>query len=171
MSEILGREKSHLEEEFRTIHSSYMLLKDYLEKGAQGAQKTSYYPGKAPERKLRFGEFLYYYRYIDWDTLIRAIVWQARSSPKIGEIAVRLGYLTRENVNGILKKSAFREKFGETGLRLGLINNTRLNILIVFQGIAGKKIGGYFVENGIFTARWINQKLSEQIMHNIQCKV
>ena len=118
LSEVLGLEKSRLEEEFKTVVSSYLLLKDYIEKGLPFKLGTSYYPGNVPKRKLRFGEFLYYNKHIDWDTLIRAVVWQARSRPRLGEIAVR-GYLTRDNVIRILKKIGIEGKIRGSGFENG----------------------------------------------------
>jgi AcrR family transcriptional regulator len=123
--------------------------------------------GTVPRRRLRFAQYLYHSRIIDWTTLCDALRWQCRLRPRIGDIARRLRYLTHDDVCEILRHRGADERFGEAALRLRKLDARRLLVLLGNQQLLDRPIGGYFVERGILTRGELQELLRRHIVHNI----
>lgn len=123
-------------------------------------------PAALPEEKLLFGRFLYRLGIIDWRQLIMALAWQKSGRPRIGELGVKMGYLNRHAVLMILKKSVRTGAFGITAHKMGLLSAEQVRQLLLQQKRQQKKIGRFFVENGLLNSRQLTDLLSQCQQHN-----
>ncbi|OHD12594.1 MAG: hypothetical protein A2086_16050 [Spirochaetes bacterium GWD1_27_9] len=137
------------------------------------AQQTNYvkiyFSGIFPKRRLRFSEYLYYSKLIDWHTMIRSLVWQYKLRPRIGEIGVDFNFLKKEDITDILKNIKPNEKFGDTAVRMQLLTNFQLNVILGKQKNYNLPIGKFFIEEGIFTINQISKLLIEHKEFNLRC--
>ncbi|MFW5850220.1 MAG: hypothetical protein ACOCXN_10685 [Spirochaetota bacterium] len=127
-----------------------------------------YYSGRVPETELRFVQFLYYHRVIDWRTMIDAITWQYRVRPKMGEIGRAYEFMSFEGVTKVLRASPQGELFGSTALRLGLLDRRQLQVVLGKQYRLNYPIGRYFVEKGILSRPEIDHLLVQHRRHNLK---
>lgn len=137
------------------------------------AQKNSgkefFYIGNSlPRRSLRLGEYLFCRRLISWETLIKAIAWQYRHRPRLGEIALDLDYLTHRDIREILKKKCLNEPFGQAAVRLGFLNDYRCLVLLGRQRRYGVPLGRFFLDRGIVTEAELERYVQENRLHNLR---
>ena len=183
---VTGMNEDFLNEKFKKINNAYHFLLEIMKREKKiifedirkskppkkqpgGFQdKTLYYEGHIPGRKLRFAQYLYYRGIIDWKTLINAIVWQTGTRPRFGEIGIKQGYLSKNDVVEILKHGRFDEKFGETALKNGFISSYRRNVILGTQKNYNCPIGKFFTENGILSDKKLEELLFEKERHNFQ---
>lgn len=121
-----------------------------------------------PEEKLLFGRFLYRMNIIEWRHLLRALAWQKTGRPKIGELGIKLGYLDRSSVLTILKKSIKAGPFGVTAFNLGLLSKDEVYELLRRQKRQEKKIGQFFIEQGLLSEMELQQLLWQCAKHNLR---
>ncbi len=119
-----------------------------------------------PERILPFGRFLYYLGVIQWRQLVQALTWQKTGRFKIGELGVRQGYLDRNSVGIILKNSRVSGSFGLTAVKLGLLTREEVRELLLRQKHQQKKIGQFFLENGVLSRMELEVLLRQCRNHN-----
>ncbi len=62
---------------------------------------------------------LFYSGLVSWKTYIKALIWQRRQRPLIGQIALHWGLLTLPDIRDILAARRLGEKFGESAVRQG----------------------------------------------------
>ncbi len=129
-------------------------------------RKPVYYAGQVPNRELLLGQFLYYSRLISWQALIRAIAWQKRLSPKMGQIALKWGLLSENQITYILKNKPFGERFGDFALRHGLLTHYHLFALLGKQRLSHRKIGDYFIGTGNISPFLLRKMALKQLNHN-----
>lgn len=127
-----------------------------------------YHIGNTPNRKLRLGEFLYYSKLISWRTLISSIVHQYKMRPKIGDLCCKMNFLTRDEINNILRNIKYSEKFGETAVRLGFLSSYNVMVTLGVQKKINLPIGRYFIDNNIFTETKLNEMLVKNKEYNLK---
>lgn len=136
---------------------------------AQGAASgtagrgQNYYPKNF---RLLFGQFLYYSGHINFNTLLDAIIWQRRQRAQYGKIAMDWGILTHSDIVHVLKNRLPSEKFGETAVRLGLVNPFQHTAILVKQRKMQCYIGEFFVKKGILTPNMLAHLLKKHEHHN-----
>lgn len=123
-------------------------------------------PTGLPEEKLPFGRFLYRIGIIEWGQLITAITWQKSSRPRIGELAISLGYLDRSSVVAILKHSIKVGAFGVTAYEMGFLTVSEVRELLQRQKRQQKKIGQFFIEHDLLNRRQLQDFLYQCNKHN-----
>ena len=133
-------------------------------------QNSQTYPYNLPLQELPFGRFLYRIGIIEWRQLIKALAWQKSGRMKIGELGVSLGYLDKDSVYIVLKNSANGDVFGLTAERMGLLSNDEVRELLERQKRMQKKIGQFFVEQGLLTNLELYQLLGQCEEHNRRVK-
>jgi hypothetical protein len=119
-----------------------------------------------PGRRLRLGQFLFFSGAISWQALIKAIVWQRRQRPRLGEIAQQWGWLREEQILTVAARRALGEPIGEAMARHGLLSRARLNILIIRQRQLQKALGEYFIQYGYFSKGTLDVLLEKFELHN-----
>lgn len=119
-----------------------------------------------PARPLLFGHFLYYTGITDWQTIIKAIVWQRTERPKIGELAKKYGWLSNHDILHILRRRNLSDSFGKSAVNMGFINDNQLRILLFHQKRMQKKFGQYFVQNNLLTPFELQSLVSKFYSHN-----
>ncbi|MEE9913370.1 MAG: DnaJ domain-containing protein [Deltaproteobacteria bacterium] len=124
------------------------------------------YAGRMPQRRLLFGQYLYYSGQISLSTLIKAIVWQRLQRPSVGAIAVSWGWLEGADILDILRSRKYGEKFGECALRQGLLSRHQLTRLLEKQKMVQPPIGKYFIEQNILTSAQVFKLIVEMKVHN-----
>jgi hypothetical protein len=176
MARVLGRSVTEMAADFRRLHEAYQYLKGALNTGspqhadarpaAAAKRSPSFYGGPLPRRRLRFAEFVYYCGIIHWNHLIGAMAWQHRVRPRFGDLACELHFFDQEAVLEILRKRRADERFGETALRLGLLDAFRQFVVLGRQRRYDAPVGRYFVEQGIISRRRLEQLLAANQEHN-----
>ncbi len=126
------------------------------------------YTGDIPRRELLFGRFLYYSGHISWRSLIQAITWQRNQRPRVGQIALEWGMLSRKEIHEIITGRSASEKFGEAALRQGFINRLNLMAILGKQRGLHRPLGEYFVKRNQFTRLNMNWAAEEQRRHNVR---
>jgi len=155
----LGINESKLCEEFKKINEAYLAIMKVIKCEVISGDQT---------HMRNSTEYLYYSGIIPWKTIIEALVWQYRQRPRVGEIAVEMSYIDRDTIIKVIKNMRFREKFGETCLRMGFLTQFQLNIIIGNQKKIDKPIGKYFIEQNCLSQNEIIKLLEENRKHNLK---
>jgi hypothetical protein len=108
-----------------------------------------------------FGRFLRGRGRITLQQLIDAVEWQRRQRPKVGAIAVERRLLSHAEVVEVLRLREPREPFLRTAVRLGLLTPEQARWVLANQLLSHRRIGEYFVERGLLTARELEEFLRE----------
>ncbi|MCK5681607.1 J domain-containing protein [bacterium] len=129
---------------------------------------------KLPQRPLPFGLFLNYSGFISHTDLAKALVWQRRQRPRLGDLSKRWGRLNNSQVEAVLKvrfQGGGPGRFGECAVELGLLSQFQVDTMIHFQRTKQQPLGEYFIEQNLLNKRLINQLLSDLHDHNEQALV
>ncbi len=125
-----------------------------------------FFAGRVPTTELRFAQFLYYHRVIDWKTMIDAVTWQYRVRPKVGEIGRSYRFLDFMSVNSVLKSSPRGELFGATALKLGVLDPRQLRVMLGKQHQLNYPIGRFFTDHEILSKDEVERLLLLNKRHN-----
>jgi len=121
---------------------------------ASGGRRSStessawYWKGGIPKRPLRLGEYLFYTGVISWDMMIRAIVEQRRSRPRLGQLAQEQDLLDGGDLAAGLAARKPGERIGDALRRLGLLSLAEVEELLTEQRRAQKPLGRQLVSLG-----------------------
>jgi hypothetical protein len=129
-----------------------------------------FHAGSVPEQKLRFAQYLYYTKRIDWDALIGSMSWQYSKRPKLGTLGIELGYLSHAQVCAILRSRIGDEFFGSAAVRLGYLDPGKLVILVGKQRLINIPIGRFFVEQGYLNEAELSECLDAFRLHNFRVR-
>jgi len=164
---------------FQQINQAYDLLCAFFaerEKGNRTVQETQPHApagrwketadGSLPERPLEFGHYLFSRGIIAYRQLIDALVWQRRQRPTIGELAQRFGWLSADAASRIGRDRGPYARFGERAVRLGLLKPGQVRSLLLHQRTLHRRIGSYFIEQGILSEAEIERFASQLDEHN-----
>jgi len=186
----LGLSPEYLASRFRTLQDSYTLILDSWNSGIferlikqpevpqpekvtphqnqrqKNRQKSVYHTGEIPCFPLRFAQYLYYTRKIDWDTLIQSLSWQCTVRPKLGELGKKLGFLSSDDILTILRNKTYSELFGTAALRMGFIDAWQLTVLLGRQRLMNLPIGRFFLEKGYLDEEALSSSLQSFSHHN-----
>jgi len=125
-----------------------------------------FYTREIPRRELLLGQFLYYSGLISWRTLIKAITWQKRQRPLIGQIALEWEMISHHEIQRILMRRNLKGKFGERAIRLGYLSRFQLMALLGKQRNLQCPIGEFFVNEGILHLQDMEVMAEKQKIHN-----
>ena len=179
----LGLSPEYLAGRFRNLQDSYTLILDswnsgvfetlmeqqetaFREKDTPTNRPAQYHTGDIPFFPLRFAQYLYYARKIDWNTLIQSLSWQYTVRPKLGELGKSLGFLSSDDILTILKNKAYNELFGTAALRMGLLDTWKLTVLLGRQRLINLPIGRFFLEKGYLDDEELSSSLRSFSHHN-----
>lgn len=189
---VLGKSREFLEHQFRAINDAYQFITNEVKESQaksnflrnrntrRAPQQESYsysksngagnffYNGRLPEKELRFAEFLYYSRLINWKTLINSLTWQGKNRPRTGEIAQSYGFFTKDDLLEIIRNSLLHEKLGQTAMRMNIMSPEQLRRVLIKQRSYRLPIGKYFTEHRLIEQYIIEQKLKENMVHNLK---
>lgn len=133
---------------------------------SQSAATSSRWCGDLPRRRLMFAEFLYYSGAVSWRDFVEALVWQTRSRPMFGRLAVERGYLERDDICRIILERPRHERFGEYAVRAGYMQEVERLIVLAMQSAQSQPIGQYFLERGLIANDTLKTSLRRQVLHN-----
>ncbi|WP_022851820.1 J domain-containing protein [Limisalsivibrio acetivorans] len=119
-----------------------------------------------PSRKLSFEEYLYYTGIITWHDFIAAKIWIRAGRSRLGEIAIKWGWITRRDLEAVLPEKRFGEQVGELMVRSGLITRFRLNVLLRLQKQMEPDVEEYFLSRGILSESRMMQHLTNMKYYN-----
>ena len=177
---VVGKSVDEMNRNFMEVTLAYEILNPVIQgdvrivvddnTGTQGRNKPydHFFKGYFPKRGLLIGQFLYYSGLISWKTLIRAITWQRRQRPPVGQIAREWGFLSSREIQTILVKQSYREKFGEYALRKGYITPFQHMAILGKQRGLQYPIGEYFIQSGILSPEEIDIMIERLRAHNIR---
>lgn len=168
MAAVTGVDIEVLNRESQKLNEAYNTLINMVDGDRAQSRLNFYYHGEVPSRRFRFGEYLYYRGAISWRTLIDSLVWQYRMRPKFGEICLSLSYLGEKDIASVLLNKKTSEKFGETALRLGLLDAYRRNVVLGRQKSFDTPIGKYFTGQGLMTSGQVDVFLKDLQVHNLK---
>ncbi|MCD6532589.1 MAG: J domain-containing protein [Deltaproteobacteria bacterium] len=122
-----------------------------------------------PQRPLPFGLYLNYRGLISHADLARALVWQRRQRPRMGDLSQSWGRLNEAEVKVILQtRRQGVSRFGEKAVALGFLNQFQVDTMIHFQRSKQRLLGEFFVEEGKFSHSLIEKLVSQLHDHNEQ---
>ena len=124
------------------------------------------YRGSLPNCQLLFGRYLYYSGLINLYTIGQALVWQRSQRLSVGEIGRRMGWLNEQDTFKILQQRRDRQLFGELALRLGIITREQLQIILLHQKRLHKRIGQYFVIKNYWDNVMVEEYIAAHRNHN-----
>ena len=130
--------------------------------------KTDSVGHTVPQKKIFFGQFLFYSGKINLNTLISALNWQRCHRDIFGKIALNWKILDSSKLAEVLKKKQPFEKIGECAFRLGYINNFQLSAILAKQKNLKKPIGEYFIKNNLIDKNDIERFVILHKQHNYQ---
>ncbi len=166
----LGIDEATLGERFKKVHRAYEQVSSYVNQPHRyvlttpstsrhrsdppntkpaSSQRSYFYKGKMPSKRLLIGEFLYYSGIISMRQMCDAVVWQQIQRPRFGDIALQLGWLSPSDVQYILRCRDQGELFGEFALRTELLSFLQVLVLTGRQKSLQPRIGDYFIHRGI----------------------
>ncbi len=128
--------------------------------------KTDFRKHIIPQKKIFFGQFLFYSGNINLNTLISALTWQRCNRDNFGKIALNWKILDNVKLIDVLKKKQQLEKIGECALRLGYINSFQLTAILAKQKNLKKPIGEYFIKNNLIDKNDIERFVILHKQHN-----
>jgi hypothetical protein len=128
-----------------------------------------YWEADIPRIRLLFGQFLYYAGLTTLSTLASAIMWQRRQRPSFGKIARMWGYMSYDDVREAVTSMVRGEKIGESAVRSGYMTLYQRNTILGFQRYLQRPIGEFFQEIGILEDREITYLVRLMRQHN--CKI
>lgn len=180
-------------ERFREIRQAYDLILEFLEhrhksrkpiSAKKPAQPTAHRgnrsrqqpkqqrpharPSKIPSIPLEFGMFSYYQGKVSYQQLIEALVWQRRQRPTLGALAQKWGWLSETKVSQILQHRGRAARFGKKAVELGYLKTHQVDALLKHQRSLQKRIGNYFIEQGLLSADEADQISLHLKNHNQQ---
>lgn len=126
------------------------------------------FKGPLPRRQLLFGHFLYYSGVASFNMIGKAIIWQRLQRPRLGELGLDFGWLTRNDLERIVRAGSPRQFFGEAAIAMGLLNRSQVERLLKKQASLEKKLGEYFVEQGVVTRANMDELIKKFETHNAQ---
>lgn len=118
-----------------------------------------------PQRVLQLGRYLYYRKVITFNELLQAVSWQRASRGTLGFIAREWGWMTASEVFTVVS-AKLPGKFGEKAVRLGILNPSRLKMILLEQKIRHQRIGQYFIQFKVLTPQELDLHLKELRLHN-----
>lgn len=118
-----------------------------------------------PQRALKLGRYLYYRKIITFQELLQAVTWQRSSRRRMGSIARDWGWITASDVFTVLS-AGVPGKFGEKAIRLGILNPSRVKLMLQEQQIGHQRIGQYFIQSKVLTTQELDFFLKELRLHN-----
>jgi hypothetical protein len=122
---------------------------------------------RVPERTLEFGQYLYTRGLITYDQLIKALVWQRKQRPTIGQLAVNFGWLKTEDSDRVTRtRGTVYSRFGEKATHLGLLSAGQVQVLLRHQRNLHQKLGEFFIENNILSKDEIEHLAKKLAEHN-----
>lgn len=119
---------------------------------------------KLPRRRLPFGMFLYHQGLISYGDLAKALVWQRKQRPRLGDLSRLWGRLSEEQIRLVLAGEGRR--FGEKAVAMGLLNQFQVNTMIHYQRSRQQPLGAFFVEQGLLSPARLNYLLAGLHEHN-----
>lgn len=174
-----GLSKAQSQQEFISLQIACKTLRQYIATHQQNPAITtseniqSNTPPHSivlPEIPLPFGRFLYHMGLIQWRQIIQALTWQKSGRLKIGELGVRMGYLDRRSIALILRNSVVSKSFGLTAFNMGFLTKEEVRTLLLRQKLQQKKIGQFFLQNGVLTSTELKILLEQCREHNFEIK-
>jgi hypothetical protein len=126
----------------------------------------SLYNGPVPNCPLLFGRYLYYSGIISLHTIGQALIWQRSQRPRLGEIGRSLGWLSEQDTFEIMQNRCNRQLFGELALKLGILTREQLHHILLHQKRLHKRIGQYFVAKKYWNTIMLEEYISAHNKHN-----
>jgi type IV pilus assembly protein PilB len=118
--------------------------------------------------KMMIGELLVKEGYLSEKQLKEAITRQNRDLEEktyvpLGEICVKMKYISRADLQQFLKKHRKRIQLGELLVNMGLVSYDEIDRALEMQKIEGKRLGQLLVEMGFITESHLINTLSAQL--------
>ncbi|HWR57384.1 MAG TPA: ATPase, T2SS/T4P/T4SS family [Thermodesulfovibrionales bacterium] len=115
-------------------------------------------------RKLKVGELLVSEGCITSKQLQAALAEQMKDDyAPLGEVCVRLKFISKPELQQVLKKHKKRIYLGELLMNMGLISQEELDQVLEVQAIEGKRLGNILIEHGYINESMLINSLSTQL--------
>ena len=183
-----GLPKSTLTHRFNQLQNAHQLLTTYADskplfevgpqsppaagssRRHQSRASREWYNGNMPQRRMQLVEYLAQTQRISWFAQSRSISWQRGQRPKVGQLAVELGYLDRDQLIALMQKrneqKSWKEPLVSFAHRNGYFDGLAKMAILGKQKKMQRPIGEYFTDRKILTEEQINQALRELSIHN-----
>lgn len=127
---------------------------------------NGFWDGPVPDCELFIGQYLFYSGLVSWSDFVGAVAWQRSQRPTFGGIARMWNYLTDDDSERIAASISSGERIGDSALRQGYLTAYQCNAVLQFQRWLQTPIGQYFTERGILAEEEINQRVKALNKHN-----
>jgi hypothetical protein len=132
-------------------------------------------PGPLPQRTLRLGEYLFHAGLVTWRECCDALQWQRAQRPLIGQLAVELRLLTREQLAELFRRRAServaRKVFGEFAVETGFLTGAQVTALVGQQRRLQRRLGEWFVERGLLDELALDAAERAMRTHNARVRL
>lgn len=136
--------------------------------GTKAAAAERSFSGAVPPRRLEIGGFLYYSGCIPYAALIKALAWQKQQRPSVGALAKQWSWLKDEQIHTITTFHGQPRLFGERAVHFRFLTEFQVRVLLAHQRKMQKRLGEYFVEQGLLSRDKMEEMVEAQKRHNAQ---
>ncbi|MCQ2009506.1 glycosyltransferase [Sporolactobacillus sp. STSJ-5] len=156
-----------LEEQRQEIATSYERIEKELHEDSQRwalikRQIQEKNNDDAPFSQLRIGERLLLLGMINAKQLNKSLNEQQIHGGRLGDILVRLGYISRDQLQDIINQSFKRLLLGEQLVRAGYLQRGELEKALHLQGTVGGDIGEILISMNMITPNQLAEALASQ---------
>lgn len=101
---------------------------------------------------MRYGEFLVSRKLVTEEQVSNALIAQRHSKLPLGKLAVQLGYVDKmDNIKILLEQDKTGDRYGDVAIRMGLLDDEKINEVLRAQKAETIPIGKVLVEEKILT--------------------
>jgi hypothetical protein len=169
----LGVEARVLGDRFKALNQAFDVLSRHLaERQARPRARPTpprpadgYWAGGLPAQPLRFGEYLFFGRWLTRGALLAALAMQQRR-PRFGETAVALGYLQQLEVEQLEMRRLANERLGDAAVRLGLLRPAQRARVVAAQAARTPRLGECLLRLGAISAHELTHLVARHQEHN-----
>jgi hypothetical protein len=129
---------------------------EVVEKPARPAQIQP-----ATDKRFMLGRHLLRTGRITLRQLVEAVLWQRAQRPRVGELAIEWGLMTKAEVFFVLREKTVDEMFCDVAVRLGFLTPFQRLAILARQRRLQLPIGRYFVDRGILEADEVEMAANE----------
>lgn len=101
---------------------------------------------------MRFGDFLISKKLVTPEQLTRALVTQRDYNRPMGKFAQKLGYISRkDNVRILLEHIKTKKRYGDIAVEMGFLTREQIGDVLEAKGRDSVMLGKILVRNGALT--------------------
>lgn len=113
------------------------------------------------DKRFMLGRYLLRRGHITLRQLVDAVLWQRAQRPRVGELAIEWGIMTKAEVYFVLREKTVDEMFCDVAVRLGFLTPFQRLAILARQRRMQMPIGQYFIDRGILQTEQVDKAANE----------